>query len=325
MKRRTFIAGLGAAAWPMAAAAQQSALPVIGFLHTESPEFRREHVAAFRRGLAESGYTEGVNVNVEYLWGDGQIDRLAALAAELVRRRVSIIVAAPAPAIFAAQTATRTIPIVFLTGADPVAAGFVASLNRPGGNLTGVSVLNVELSAKRFDLLRQLVPTATVIAWLTNPTNAVISEAETREAQKAARLLGVDLLTVHASTPNEIETTFVTIVQQRAAALMVGPDALFGSQTEQIIALAARYATPTMYQFRESPLLGGLASYGPNNVDQYRQTGVYAGMILKGASPAELPIRRPTKFEFVLNLKTAKALGLAISPGILAIVDEVIE
>jgi putative ABC transport system substrate-binding protein len=326
MKRREFIAGLGsAAALPMAVRAQQPVLPVIGFLHSESAESRHEQVAAFRRGLAESGYTEGRNVTVEYLWGDGQHDRLPALAAELIRRRVSVIVAIPTPAVAAAKAATRTIPIVFYTGADPVEAGFVASLNRPGGNLTGVTALNVELSGKRIDLLRQLVPAATVIAWLTNPTNPIVSEAETRESQKAARILGIHLLIVNASVPSEIETAFATLAQQGASTLIVSADAVFTTQDKQIIALATRYAVPTMYPYRESPQLGGLASYGVNNVDHYRQTGVYAGTILKGVKPADLPVQQPTKFEFVLNLKTAKALGLTISPGILAIADEVIE
>jgi putative ABC transport system substrate-binding protein len=305
--------------------AQQPALPVIGFLHADSAEARREHVAAFRQGLAASGYTEGRNVTIEYLWGDGQYGRLPTLAAELVRRRVSVIVAIANPAVAAAKAATQTIPIVFYTGADPVEAGLVASLNRPGGNLTGLTALNIELSAKRLDLLRQLVPAATVIAVLVNPTNPIVTEGETREAQKAARLLGMRLITVHAGTPSEIEAAFAALVQQGAAALIVSADAVFTTQTEQIIALATRHAVPTMYPYRESPQLGGLASYGANNVDEYRQTGIYVGSILKGAMPSELPVQQPTKFEFVLNLKTAKALGLTIPAGLLAIADEVIE
>jgi putative ABC transport system substrate-binding protein len=326
MRRREFIAGLGgAAAWPVVGRAQQATAPVVGFLHVDAFEPRREHASAFRRGLEELGYFEGQNLTIEYRWGSQDYGRLPGLAADLVKRRVSVIAAVPIPAVVAAKAITNTIPIVVFTATDPVTAGFAASLNHPGGNLTGVTLLSVEIHSKRLEVLRELAPSASLVAVLINQTNPMVSDAEAAEMQKAARILGVRLLIVQATNPSEIEAAFATIIYEGAGALLVSSDSLFTTQTERIIALAARHSVPTMYQYRESPLLGGLLSYGPNLLDQYRQMGVYVGRILKGEKPADLPVQNPTKFTFIVNLKTAKALGLTIPPGVLAIADEVIE
>jgi putative tryptophan/tyrosine transport system substrate-binding protein len=327
MRRREFIAGLGgAAAWSLAARAQQSAMPVIGFLHNASPETSRERIASFHRGLAETGYVEGQTVAIEYRWAQGQSDRLAALAADLVRRKVAVI-ATPGytQSALVAKAATQTIPIVFLLGADPVEIGLVASLNRPGGNLTGVSMLNSEFVGKLLGMMHELVPAAKSIALLVNPTNPSYAAVETREALLAARVLGVRSRILNASRPSEIEAAFANLVQQQTDALFVGADNFFSSQQDQLVALAARYAIPTIYQFREFTAAGGLMSYGPSNTEAYRIVGVYTGRILKGEKPADLPVQQVTKIELVINLKTAKALGLTIPETLLATADEVIQ
>ena len=326
--RRKFLATLGgaAAAWPLAARAQQSAMPVIGFLHNASLETRREGIAEFHRGLAEIGYTEGQNVTIDYRWAEGLNDRLPALAADLVRRQVAAI-ATPGStqSALAAKAATQTIPIVFLVGTDPVEIGLVTSLNRPGGNITGISTLNVDLAAKRLELLHELVPAATPIAYLRNPTNPVLSNAETKEVQTAAQVLGVNLVILDASRQEDIQAAFATLVQRRVGGLLISGEPLFFTQIDQLALLAARHAIPTMSHFREFATAGGLIGYGPSVPSAYRQVGVYTGRILKGEKPADLPVQRASKIEFILNLKAARALGLEIPPSLLARADEVIE
>jgi putative ABC transport system substrate-binding protein len=327
MKRREFIAGLGSAAvWPLAARAQQP-MPVVGFLAVGSLDTRsRINVAAFHRGLAEMGYFEGRNVAMEYRWTDGQSDRLPAFAAELVRRQVAVMVAIGGTnAAFAAKAATQTIPIVFSSGSDPVEVGLVASLGRPGGNLTGVSLLITAVVAKRLELLHELAPAATSIALLANPANPVLAADETRELQAAARVLGVNLLVLHASSPSEIDAAFATLVEQRVGALLVSSDADFSIRRDQIVALAARHAVLAIYQWREYTAAGGLMSYGPSLTDAYRINGVYTGRILKGEKPADLPVQQVTKIELVINMKAAKALGLTFPTALLVRADEVIE
>jgi ABC-type uncharacterized transport system substrate-binding protein len=325
MRRREFITILGGAAaapsilWPLAARAQRPALPVIGFLSTFSADAGR--TAAFKQGLKETGYVEGQNVAIEYRWADDQIDRLPALLADLVGRRVAVIFATGGlGAVPAAKAATQTIPIVFTTGADPVAAGLVASLNRPGGNATGVSVFSAVLGGKRLELLHEAMPTVTKIALLAYP----VSE-ETQDVQSAARRLGLEIIVFSASTENEIDRAFATIVQLQAGALFLGNHAFFNSRREQIAALALRNAMPTMSADRDSVAAGELMGYGANSADGYRQAGVYVGRILKGEKPGELPVMLPTKFDLVINLKTAKALGLTIPESFLLRADEVIE
>ena len=324
MRRRDFIAALGgAAAWPLGARAQQAAMPVIGFLHPASASAWAPFVTAFRNGLKEAGYVEGQNVAIEYRWAENQIDRLPALAADLVRRQVAAIVSNTEGAL-AAKQATTTIPIVFTSGLDPVKLGLVASLNRPGGNITGVKWFSTEVVTKDLELLHELVPQATVIGFLVNPKNRDAAD-QLKVMQEAARNLGIHLLVLNASTESEIDTGFTTLAQQRGIALVLGAGTFFTAQRQQIIALAARYAVATVSSQREFAAAGGLLSYSSSTVDSYRRVGVYAGRILQGEKPADLPVEQGTKFELVINLKTAKTLGLTISPNMLLIADEVIE
>jgi len=322
--RREFITLLGgAAAWPLAARAQQTATPVIGFVRSTTPEDSAPFVAAFRRGLGESDYVEGQNVAIEYRYAFNQIDRLPALMAELVGRQVTVLAATGGTA-RAAKAATATIPIVFTTGDDPVKAGLVASLNRPGGNLTGVSVFNNRLGSKRLGLLHEMVPSASPIAILVNPTNPD-AEDEVKDIQEAARVLGVQVLSVSASKADDLDGAFSTLVHQGARALIIGADAFFTGQRSQIAILAARHALPTMWVARIEVAAGGLMGYGASLFDVYRRAGVSAGQVLKGAKPADLPVQLPTAFDLVINLRTAKVLGLDVPPTLLVAADEVIE
>jgi putative ABC transport system substrate-binding protein len=324
LKRREFISLLGGAAvaWPLTARAQQSAMPVVGVLSAEWPNLFSDRLRAFHDGLRETGYVEGRNLAIEYRWAEGQNDRLPALAAELVRRQVTVIVSTSTPAVLAARTATTTIPIVFFVAMDPVQLGLVTSLSRPGGNLTGVVTLNVEVAAKRLELLHELVPTATIVALLVNPTSTALAETTTRELETAARTLGLEFHILHASSEREIDTAFATLVQLRAGALVIGADALFNSRSEQLAALTIRHRVPAIYQFREFVSAGGLMAYGSTVLDTYRPLGVYTGRILKGEKPADLPVQQATKVELVINMKTAKALALSIPMPLIGRVDE---
>jgi putative tryptophan/tyrosine transport system substrate-binding protein len=324
--RREFIAGLGgAAAWPVVARAQQSAMPVIGFLNSSSPETYAYLVTAFRQGLKSVGYFEGQNVEIEYRWASGQYDRLPELAEDLVRRRVRVIAATGgSPSALAAARATTTIPIVFSVGVDPLRLGIVASLNRPGGNVTGVSYLSVPLTAKQLELLHEVVPQATAIGLLINPANP-ITDSDAKEAAAAAQALGLQLNILKASSEGDIDKAFTTFTQIRAEALLVGTDVFFSSRVHQFIALSAGHRLPVCYDRREFVMAGGLMSYGASLVEGYSQVGLYTGQILNGANPADLPVLQPTKFDLVINLKTAKALGIQIPPQLLARADEVIE
>ena len=326
MKRREFITMLGGAgaAWPLAARAQQPAMPVIGFLHPASPQAIWDRLSAFRRGLKETGFVEGETVAVEYRWADGALDRLPELAAELVRRRVAVIAIAGSSA-FAIREATTTIPIVFVSGEDPVRLGLVASLARPGGNLTGVNFFAGELAAKRLELLRQLVPAATRMAILVDPAYASMTEATLRDVEAAARPTGLQIRVLTAQTSREIDAAFEIIGRERPDALFVGPGPFFNSRRVQLAQLAARYAVPTTHPTRPEAEAGGLMSYGPSIADAYHQVGVYTGRILKGAKPADLPVVQSSKFELVINAQTARMLGLTVPPTLLAIADEVIE
>jgi putative ABC transport system substrate-binding protein len=326
VRRREFITHFGGAAalWPLAARAQQPAMPVVGFLDSRSPGEAASVVVAFRNGLNEAGYVEGRNVAIEYRWAEGRYDRMPALAADLVSRQVAVIFAGGPPASPAARAATATIPIVFINSLDPVKLGLVASFNRPGGNATGLYLFSSQLEPKKLELLHELAPKAAVIGVLRNPTNPN-AEAQSESLRAAARTLGLEIFFVNASTERDIDAAVAAIVQRGAGALLVGNDPFFTGRRDQIVPLAARHALPAVYTNRESAVAGGLASYGTSILDAYRQMGVYAGKILKGAKPADLPVVQPTRFEFVINLKTAKALGLTVPQSLQVAADEVIE
>jgi ABC-type uncharacterized transport system substrate-binding protein len=327
MRRREFIALVGGAAvtWPFAANAQQPAMPVIGFMSGRSPEDSEHLVAAFRQGLGETGFAEGQNVSIEFRWARGQYDRLPALASELVARRVALLAAVGGdPSAQAAKRTTAVIPIVFGMGADPVETGLVESLGRPGGNLTGYTLITSEMEPKRLGLLNELLPSVPLFGALINP-NFAPAARQAQELEAAARTIGKSLFLSKASNDAELSTAFVALLEQRVGAVLVAADPYFDTQRDRIVAFAAKNRLPAMYQFREFAIAGGLISYGPDITDMYHQGGIYAGRILKGAKPADLPVLQPTKFEFVINLKTANALGLTVPPPLLARADEVIE
>jgi len=327
MERREFIRLLGgtAAAWPLALRAQQPAMPVIGFLNSASPQPFENYVAGFRAGLKETGYVDGQNVTIEFRWAEGHNDRLAALADDLVRRQVTVIaVPGNTAGALAVKAATTTIPIVFALGSDPVKLALVASLDRPSGNLTGVTVMSVELAPKQLELLHELVPTA-IIALLINPTSPALAETESRDLQVAARSLGLQLHVVRASTDRDFDTVFATLARLRVGGLMIGSDAFFTSRVQKLADLSMRHSIPGIYWQREYVTAGGLLSYGASYVDAYRLAGVYTGRILNGEKPSELPVQQSTKVELAINLKTAKALGLTLPRSLLGRADEVIE
>src|SRR6266550_3422961 len=325
MRRRDFITLIGgaAAAWPLAARAQQAAIPVVGYLNNGSPESDVPRLTGLRRGLSQTGYIEGRNLVIEYRWAGNQADRLPALTADLVQLRVAVIVTPGLVATLAAKAATTSIPIVFLVGNDPVQLGLVASLNRPGGNLTGYNVLLGELGAKGLALLHELVPGIATIGFLGNPNNRAVFELMTRDVLAAASVMGLKVQIFNAITDREIDAAFVSLAQARSGALLVGNDLFFNSRIEQIVALAARHAIPTMYSIREFVVAGGLISYGTSLIETYRQVGLYTGRILKGERPADLPVMQETKLQLIINRKTANALGLQIPDKLLALADEV--
>jgi ABC-type uncharacterized transport system substrate-binding protein len=326
MKRRDFITLVGgAAAWPVAARAQQPRTPVVGFLGSDSPDQYVARLQAFRQGLKEAGYIDGQNLAIEYRWAQGRNDQLPALAADLVRGQLAVIVASTTPSVLALKAATRTIPIVFFIAGDPVALGLVASLNRPGGNLTGTTTLTLEVGSKWLQLLHEMVTKGTTFALLVNPSSPELAEAQSRDLRAAAANLGVQVQVVQASTDRELETAFANVAQLRASALVVSSDSFFFTRCDLLAALAARHAIPTIFGFREFPAAGGLMSYGASVTDQHRTVGVYTGRILKGEKPADLPVQQATKVELIINLKTAKALGLDVPATLLARADEVIE
>jgi putative ABC transport system substrate-binding protein len=329
MKRREFITLLGsAAAWPLAALAQQPAMPVVGFLNAASPDLFAHVVRAFHLGLSETGYVEGRNVAIEYRWAENQYDRLPELAAELVRRRVSVITTGSSTlAALAAKAATTTLPIVFLMGSDPVQFGLVASLNRPGGNLTGITTLNLEMTPKRLQVLREMLPTTTIMAVLVNPTNAPATvETEVRQVQAAAHTLGLQMVHVlQVSTERDLDSAFSTLIQRRAGGLVISADTFFSGKSVELAALASRHAVPTISPYRDFVTAGGLMSYGGSVTELYRLAGVYTGRILKGEQPADLPVQQVTKVQLAINLKTAKALGLTVPTSLIGRADEIIE
>jgi putative ABC transport system substrate-binding protein len=328
MQRRQFITLLGGATttWPVAAWGQQPAIPVIGMLSSESPDLQTDRMRAFRQGLSDAGYVEGRNVAIDYRWAHGNNDQLPSLAADLVARRVTVI-ATPGSTLgaLAAKAATTTIPIVFVTGADPIVAGLVPSLNRPGGHVTGVTTLNVEVAPKRLELLHELVPTATIIALLVNPTNPALAQPTTRDVQAAAYGLGLPLHVLHAASEEDLETAFASFVKLRAGALVIGTDQFFNSRVEQLAALTVRHAVPAIYAIREFVVAGGLMSYGSHLQDAYYLGGRYTGRILKGEKAADLPVQQATRVELIINIKTAKALGITFPISLLGRADEVIE
>ena len=325
LRRREFISLLGGmATWPLSAHAQQPTMPIVGYLSSLGQAVSVQFDAAFRRGLSQMGFVEGQNVSIEYRWMTDSYDPLPAMAADLVQRQVAVICAFGPPAVLAAKAATTSLPIVFVTGADPIKFGFVASFNRPGGNITGIWVVTAVLAQKRLELLHELVPKAELFALLVNPTSPV-AEPQTRDAQGAAQALGLKLRVLSAATENDFDQVFATLIQERADALLVSADPFFFSRREHLIALAARHAIPTLYEIREYVEVGGLMSYGTVFRDGYHKGGIYVGRILKGVKPAELPVEQINKLELVFNGKTAKALGLEIPPKLLALADEVIE
>jgi ABC-type uncharacterized transport system substrate-binding protein len=327
MERRDFITLLGgaAAAWPLTASAQSPGIPVLGMLHPVTAEANASNLAAFRVGLKEGGYVEGQNLAIEYRYAEGRNDRLPELAADLVRRSVNVIVPQGSPAVMAAKAVTTTIPIVFQAGIDPVRVGLVVSLSRPGGNITGVSNVSSTLAAKRLELLHELAPDAATIGILIDPTNSAANDIQTADVQEAAHGLGLQLILLNASNENEIDAAFATLVQQRIGALLLTDNPLFNSRREQLVTLARFIAVPTMYTFREFAVSGGLISYASSITDATRRAGVYVARVLKGEKPGDLPIQLPTKFELVINLKTAKALRINVPSSLLALADEVIE
>jgi len=326
MQRREFITLLGgaAAAWPLTAQAQQP-LPVIGFLNSSSPDGYAPMASAFRQGLKETGYVDGHNVAIEYRWAEGRNDRLPSFVADLVQRKVNVIAATTTAAALAAKAATTTIPIVFETTADPVQLGLVASLNRPGGNVTGVTQTNMEIAPKRLELLHELVPTASVMALLVNPTDPALAESATKELQEAASILGLKLHVMQASTDRDFDAVFAKLIQLRAGGLVIGSDPFFTSRSQQLAKLTVDHAVPAVYQFREFAVAGGLLSYGAAITDAYRLAGNYTGRVLRGDKPADLPVQQATKVEMIINLKTAKALGLNVPNPLIGRADEVIE
>jgi len=326
MQRRDFLTLLGGAtAWPLAARAQQPTMPVIGFLNAASAKSYARKLSAFLKGLSETGYVEGRNVAIEYRWAEGQIDRLPLFVADLVQRKVNVIAATSTPAALAAKAAITTIPIVFETGADPVRLGLVASLNRPGGNVTGVTQTNIEVAPKLLQLLHEMVPKASVMALMVNPANPSLAEANTKELQAAARTLGLELQVLNASTERDFDGVFAKVTELRAGGLVIGPDPLFTSRSEQLGALTVQHAVPAVYENREFAIAGGLMGYGGSLTESYRTAGNYTGRVLKGDKPADLPVQQVTKVEMYVNLKTAKALGVNVPEALIGRADEVIE